>query len=44
MRELFERKSTNVKTYGIALKFESRTSIHNMYKEFRDVTLNGAIS
>jgi large subunit ribosomal protein L18Ae len=33
-----------VKTYGIALKYQSRNYTHNIYKEFRDVTLNGAVS
>ncbi|CAD8174204.1 unnamed protein product [Paramecium pentaurelia] len=44
VQELFERRDTNVKTYGIVLKYQSRTTIHNMYKEFRDTTLNGAVS
>merc|ERR1712129_158964 len=29
--------------YGIWLRYESRTNTHNMYKEFRDVTINGAV-
>ena len=33
-----------MKTYGIVLKYQSRTGNHNMYKEFRDVSLNGAVS
>merc|ERR1719191_806686 len=26
------------------LRYESRTDTHNMYKDFRDVTINGAVS
>lgn len=32
-----------MKTYGIVLKYQSRTGQHNMYKEFRDTSLNGAV-
>ena len=44
VNEIFEKRPNFVKTYGIVLRYQSRTSIHNMYKEFRDVSLNGAIS
>ena len=33
-----------MKTFGIVLRYQSRTGIHNMYKEYRDITLNGAVS
>jgi len=42
--ELFEKHPTKVNNYGIWLRYESRTDTHNMYKEFRDVTINGAIT
>ena len=42
--ELFDKGPTKVKNYGIWLRYESRTNTHNMYKEFRDVTINGAVS
>ena len=32
-----------MKNYGVWIRYESRTGSHNMYKEFRDVTLNGAV-
>merc|ERR1711957_689921 len=35
---------TKVKNYGIWLRYESRTNTHNMYKEYRDVNINGAVS
>lgn len=44
VNEIFERKPNHVKTFGIVLRYESRTGNHNMYKEYRDVTLNGAVS
>eukprot|EP00929_Paragymnodinium_shiwhaense_P048287 TRINITY_DN2442_c1_g1_i9.p1 TRINITY_DN2442_c1_g1~~TRINITY_DN2442_c1_g1_i9.p1 ORF type:complete len:217 (+),score=64.12 TRINITY_DN2442_c1_g1_i9:88-651(+) len=44
VNELFDTAPTKVKNYGIWLRYESRTDTHNMYKEFRDVTINGAVS
>ena len=44
VNEIHEKSTRHVKTYGIALKYSSRTGIHNIYKEYRDVSLNGAIS
>lgn len=41
--EIFEKNPTTIKNYGIWVRYESRTGFHNMYKEFRDTTLNGAI-
>jgi large subunit ribosomal protein L18Ae len=47
-RELFllqirERNTQVVKNFGITLKYNSRSGTHNMYKEFRDTTLTGAV-
>merc|ERR1719281_1141986 len=42
--EIFDRKPTTVTNYGIWLRYNSRTDTHNMYKEYRDVTINGAVS
>jgi large subunit ribosomal protein L18Ae len=44
LNELFDRSPTKVNDYGIWLRYRSRTNIHNMYKEYRDVTINGAVS
>jgi large subunit ribosomal protein L18Ae len=41
--QIFERNPTNIKNYGIWLRYQSRTGYHNMYKEYRDTTLNGAV-
>ena len=32
-----------MKNYGIWVRYQSRTGFHNMYKEYRDTTLNGAV-
>ncbi|RRT48476.1 hypothetical protein B296_00048456 [Ensete ventricosum] len=42
-RQIFERKPTKIKNYGVWLRYQSRTGYHNMYKEYRDTTLNGAV-
>ena len=42
--EVFERKPGSVKNYGIWLRYDSRTGHHNMYREYRDVTLAGAVT
>jgi len=42
--EIHERKPHTIKNFGIFLRYDSRSGTHNMYKEFRDTTLNGAIS
>lgn len=44
VNEIFERRPNHVKTFGVVLRYQSRTGNHNMYKEYRDVSLNGAIS
>ena len=41
--EIFEKDPETVKNYGFWLRVESRSGVHNMYKEFRDVTMNGAV-
>lgn len=39
-----EKKCNKVKNYAIWLRYDSRTGTHNMYKEFRDITQEGAVS
>lgn len=41
--QIFEKKPTTIKNFGIWVRYQSRTGYHNMYKEYRDVTLNGAV-
>jgi len=42
--QIFEKKSNSIKNYGIVLRYLTRTGVVNMYKEYRDVTLCGAVS
>jgi large subunit ribosomal protein L18Ae len=42
--EIFERNTSSIKNYGIVLKYQSRTDVINMYKEYRATTLCGAVS
>lgn len=44
LNEIFDKRPTKVNNYAVWLRYESRTDTHNMYKEYRDVTINGAIS
>ena len=43
VNEVFEKNPNTVKNFGIWLRYTSRSGIHNMYKEFRDTTLCGAV-
>ena len=42
--EIFERNTNSIRNYGIMYKYLSRKGVINMYKEFRDTTLCGAVS
>lgn len=41
--ELHEKSPNVVKNFGIWLRYNSNSGTHNMYKEFRDTSLNGAV-
>ena len=38
-----ENHPTKVKTFGLWIRYDSRSGTHNMYKEYRDVTRVGAV-
>jgi len=42
--EINEKNARIVKNYGIWLRYDSRSGTHNMYREYRDVKLTGAVS
>jgi len=42
--ELKETGPKIVKNYGVWLRYQSRSGTHNMYREFRDIKLTGAIT
>lgn len=39
-----ERKPGVVKNIGIWLRYDSRSGTHNMYREYRDLTMPGAVT
>lgn len=43
INQIREANTNIVKNYGITIKYYSRTGIHNMYKEYRDVSLCAAV-
>ena len=43
VNEIIEKNPNTVKNYAIWLRYNSRSGTHNMYKEFRDVSLCGAV-
>lgn len=43
VNEIFEKNDKHIKNFGIQIRYNSRSGTHNMYKEYRDLTLNGAV-
>merc|ERR1719263_1956821 len=43
-KQIHEKNAHTVKNFGIWVRYDSRQLTHNMYKEYRDVTLAGAVS
>jgi large subunit ribosomal protein L18Ae len=39
-----DKKPTRIKNFGIWLRYESRSGTHNMYREYRDLTVAGAVT
>ncbi|CAL4069595.1 unnamed protein product [Meganyctiphanes norvegica] len=39
-----ERKPLVIKNIGIWLRYDSRSGTHNMYREYRDLTISGAVT
>mmetsp|Transcript_23395 Transcript_23395/g.46525 ORF Transcript_23395/g.46525 Transcript_23395/m.46525 type:complete len:215 (+) Transcript_23395:105-749(+) len=44
INEIRETDPLTVKNYGIWLRYDSRTGTHNMYREYRSLTLNDAVN
>jgi len=42
--EIFEKKTSAIRNYAIYIRYLTRTGTVNMYKEYRDVSLCGAVS
>ena len=43
VKRIYEKKSKNVKNYGIWIRYEPKSGIINMYKEYRDVIISAAV-
>ncbi|CAN0334121.1 unnamed protein product, partial [Phaeothamnion confervicola] len=41
--QITEKNARIVKHYGIWLRYDSRSGTHNMYREYRDLMLTGAV-
>jgi large subunit ribosomal protein L18Ae len=44
VQQLIEPEPTRVKSYGVWLTYRSTRSTHNIYKEYRDTTTEGAVT
>jgi large subunit ribosomal protein L18Ae len=41
---MFEKKPLQIKNFGVWLRYDSRSGTHNMYREYRDLTVTGAVT
>ncbi len=44
VHEVRDQNPNIVKNYGVWIRYDSRSGTHNMYKEYRDTTLVGAVT
>jgi large subunit ribosomal protein L18Ae len=44
IEEVKERCPLKIKNFGIWLRYDSRSGTHNMYREYRDLTISKAIT
>merc|ERR1712098_564042 len=44
LRKIKKKKPLVIKNFGIWLRYDSRSGTHNMYREYRDLTVNSAIT
>ena len=42
--KITEKNTRTIKNFGIWIRYSSRSGTHNMYREYRDLTLTGAVS
>lgn len=43
-KQVFEKKPLRIKNFGVWLRYDSRSGTHNMYREYRDLTVAGAVT
>ncbi|KAL0275997.1 UNVERIFIED_CONTAM: hypothetical protein PYX00_003685 [Menopon gallinae] len=44
LRRIPEKTPTKIKNFGIWLRYDSRSGTHNMYREYRDMSVAGAVT
>ncbi|GKT34762.1 putative multi-domain containing protein [Aduncisulcus paluster] len=44
VKEIKDKKRTSARNYGLWIRFQSRSGVLNMYREYRDVTMTGAVA
>lgn len=44
IKQVYEKSPTKIKNFGIWLRYDSRSGTHNMYREYRDLTVGGAVT
>merc|ERR1711993_82024 len=44
VEEIREKKPLKIKNFGVWLRYDSRSGTHNMYREYRDLTVSAAIT
>ncbi|XP_055705835.1 60S ribosomal protein L18a [Phlebotomus papatasi] len=44
LKEISEKTPMKIKNFGIWLRYDSRSGTHNMYREYRDLSVGGAVT
>jgi len=44
VKQIPESSPTRVKNFGIWLRYDSRSGTHNMYREYRELSVSGAVT
>lgn len=44
LKQMYETSPTKIKNFGIWLRYDSRSGTHNMYREYRDLTVGDAVT
>merc|ERR1711981_56263 len=44
VEEIREKKPLKIKNFGVWLRYDSRSGTHNMYREYRDMTVSMAVT
>ncbi|XP_030375197.1 60S ribosomal protein L18a [Scaptodrosophila lebanonensis] len=44
LKQVYETSPIKIKNFGIWLRYDSRSGTHNMYREYRDLTVGGAVT